>query len=308
MTSAPTMSAGEFAQLWDRVLAWGRWGAEDEQGALNLVTPQVVVEAAALVRTGRRVSLAAPIAQRGAAADDPTVVTHVVKQPTWREPDSGPISDYFAMAPHGNCMTHVDALNHYAHGGRIYNGYPAGATDENGVLRCGVSGLTYGAFTSAVLLDLPAAAELDWLEPGMAATAEDLRRCADRFGITARSGDAVFVRTGRTVRQAALGDWPAREALAGLHPSAVEWLSEHGVSMVGCDGVGDTAPSPVEGEAMPIHALFLVAMGVHMIDNCRLEDLTGTCRELDRWRFAITVTVPDLAGATGMPVNPIALF
>jgi len=36
---------------------WGRWGAADERGALNLLIPEVVLAAAGAVREGRVLSL-----------------------------------------------------------------------------------------------------------------------------------------------------------------------------------------------------------------------------------------------------------
>ena len=36
---------------------WGRWGAGDQVGAINLITPQKQAAAARLVRSGRSVSL-----------------------------------------------------------------------------------------------------------------------------------------------------------------------------------------------------------------------------------------------------------
>jgi kynurenine formamidase len=50
---SPAVSAGEFARTYEACKNWGRWGLDDEKGALNLITPERVAAAARLVRSGR---------------------------------------------------------------------------------------------------------------------------------------------------------------------------------------------------------------------------------------------------------------
>lgn len=50
-----------FAGLFERCKNWGRWGPDDQRGALNLLTPERVAAAAGLVRSGRTVSCAWPL-------------------------------------------------------------------------------------------------------------------------------------------------------------------------------------------------------------------------------------------------------
>jgi kynurenine formamidase len=57
-----------------------------------------------------------------------------------------------------------------------------------------------------------------------------------------------------------------------------------------------------------VHVLALVAMGMPLIDNCELEDLAATCADLGRWEFQFMMSPLRLAGASGSPVNPIAIF
>src|SRR5690606_10057415 len=114
----------------------------------------------------------------------------------------------------------------------------------------------------------------------------------------------VLVRTGRPA------DAPlsAPRTLPGLHPDTAAWFHARGVALVGGDGATDVEPPIVEGVAMPMHALLLVAMGVPLIDNATLEALAAACAQERRWSFAFALTVPDFAGATGFPANPIAIL
>ena len=40
-------------------------------------------------------------------------------------------------------------------------------------------------------------------------------------------------------------------------------------------------PSRVEGVALPIHTVAIVALGLHLIDNLELEPLAAACAEND---------------------------
>ena len=44
---------------------WGKWGADDQLGTLNYITPEKVVDAAKLVKQGKTISLAIPFDDKG---------------------------------------------------------------------------------------------------------------------------------------------------------------------------------------------------------------------------------------------------
>ena len=52
----------------ERLKNWGRWGPDDEVGALNFVTPGDIVAAARLVRRGAVFPLGLPLDQKGPQA------------------------------------------------------------------------------------------------------------------------------------------------------------------------------------------------------------------------------------------------
>ena len=123
-----------------------------------------------------------------------------------------------------------------------------------------------------------------------------------------RPGDALLVRTGRWQWRRAHGPWDAGSAAAGLDASCLPWLRERDVATLGSDGVSDVLPSRVDGVAMPIHTVVIVAMGVHLLDNLDLDALANVCLEETRWEFLFTVAPLVLRRGTASPVNPIALF
>ena len=78
---------------------------------------------------------------------------------------------------------------------------------------------------------------------------------------------------------------------------------------MGSDGVSDALPGiGIPGWPMPIHQCALVAMGVHLLDNLRLDALGEVCARQQRWFFQLLVAPLRLERATGSPVNPIAVF
>jgi kynurenine formamidase len=282
---------------------WGRWGDDDQLGALNLITPQVTAAAAATVGTGRTVSCARPL-DTVSSADNPAPVAHHMTGTA----SEGMGADYFAIASHGFATSHIDALCHIFHDGKLYNGYPAEVVTAHGATKLGIHRLRDGIVTRGVLLDIPALRGVDALEPGEPVLPEDLEAAEEQAGLTVRAGDALLVRTGRWQWRRQHGAWDAGQLAAGLDASCLPWLRARDIATLGSDGVSDVLPSRVDGVGMPIHTVVIVAMGVHLLDNLDLDDLGAACREEARWEFLFTVAPLVLRRGTASPVNPIAVF
>ena len=105
-----------------------------------------------------------------------------------------------------------------------------------------------------------------------------------------------------------LGSWDTPNAKAGLHPTAMRFVADREVAVLGSDGNSDTAPSQTEGVAFPIHVLAITAMGVHLLDYMQLEDLLAACERLRRWEFLFVGAPLRIGGGTGSPLNPIAIL
>ncbi len=282
---------------------WGRWGERDQLGTLNLITPEKRVAAARLVQTGRSVSCARSLPTL-AAPDNPQPVVHLMLGTA----SEGWGGDYFAIAPHGYATSHIDALCHIFHEGRLYNGYPIERVTAHGALELGIQELRDGIVTRGILLDIPGVRDVDFLEPGEPIFPDDLERAESKGGAQVEAGDVLFVRTGRWRARHVLGARPPDEGMAGLDASCLPWLHERGVAALGCDGVSDVVPSRVEEIGMPIHTVAIVVLGLHLIDNLQLDDLAAACREEGRIEFHLTIAPLILHRGTASPVNPIALF
>ena len=279
---------------------WGRWGADDQKGALNLITPQKRKEAAALVTEGISVSTARDVIKT-IAPDNPRPFIHTMVGlgPQWN-------SDNFSVAYHGFAHSHMDALCHYIHEGKLYNGVSASVVTETGAAKLDVRNIKEGIFTRAVLIDGPKLKGLKYLEPGTALYPEDLDAWEKMAGVKIKRGDAVLLYTGRWARRDELGPW--QSGAAGLHASSARWLKTRDIAVMGSDGGSDVSPSGIEGFTSPIHMLMLHVMGVPILDNLELERLAKQCAELDRYEFLLTLAPIPVKGGTGSPLNPIATF
>lgn len=305
--------ADRIRSVFEAVKNWGRWGDDDERGAINLITAAKLQEAAATITAGETVSCALELAVQPAADNPHPALHHMV-----RGGDDCVIhgtgmeftSDFVGVAFHGMATSHIDALCHCLVEGKMYNGFDGTEVKSTGARRGSVMSIADGVTSRGVLLDIAALKGEPWLEPGDFITVADLDAAEAAAGITVTPGDILLVATGRDARRAEKGPWhPFAAGMAGLHVECVEWLHERGVAVLGCDGISDALPGlGISGWEMPIHQCTLVAMGVHLLDNLRLDRLGEACERHGRWEFQITIAPLRVDGGTGSPVNPIAVF
>jgi kynurenine formamidase len=300
---APEKVTPEQFERWRSELSnWGRWGPRDEIGALNLITAEKRRQAARLVRDGVSVSLARD-ADTEKAVDNPDPYEHRMIQPGF---------DRFAVAHHGVAHTHLDSLAHIDHQGVFYNGYKpdSDAVMKNGHTRNSIINVKNGIFTRGVLIDLPRLKGIPYLEPGTPIYASDIEAWEKMAGVRVGAGDALFIRTGRWARRAALGPFDTSRTGRRAGPSAAmaPWLRQRDVALLGSDYPPSVAPSDLSSESGAVHDFALVALGVHIFDNCDLEALAAEAAARKRWEFLLTVAPLPIRGGTGSPVNPIATF
>jgi kynurenine formamidase len=285
---------------------WGRWGKDDQLGAMNLITPAKRKQAAALVKEGVSISLARDTNTQ-TAEDNPQPYEHSMTLSGVG--NRGQFSlDKIGVSFHGYQHTHLDALCHMFWQGKMYNGFSQEAVTKEGASKLSIANLKQGVFTRGILIDLPKLKGVAYLEPGTAIYPEDLEAWEKKTKIKITPGDVIFVRTGRWARRAAVGPWDVSKNSAGLHASCAKWIRQRDVAIIGSDVASDLLPSGIEGVSHPIHQLVLVAMGVYIFDNCDLEALSEACDKRNRWDFLLTASPIAVAGGTGSPLNPIATF
>jgi kynurenine formamidase len=296
---------------------WGRWGKQDELGAMNLITPAKRKQAAALIREGVSISLARD-EDREAAIDNaipikleiiPTEIAKVADPRYFN-------TETFTIIFHGwSHHTHLDGLCHVIHNpagvvgeGTLYNGFPESLVTRSGCGKLDVLNLKNGIFTRGILVDIPRLRGVPYVEWANPVYPEDLDAWLKKAKLKMAPGDALFVRTGRWAMRAERGPWEIGEAAPGLHVSCAKWLKEHDVAIIGGDAANEIYPSGIPDVDAPIHQLAINAMGMLLIDQCDLEKVAQEAAKRQRWEFLLTAAPLAIPGATGSPLNPIATF
>ncbi|HKX76198.1 MAG TPA: cyclase family protein, partial [Acidimicrobiia bacterium] len=226
--------------LAERFSNWGRFGEDDQRGTLNLVTATHVVKAASLITTGKTISMALPYDEAGPQTGafgrfnpihlmfrdgaDALVGTSVRDFYGGVDRHFRGTDDMIIMPLQSG--TQWDSLGHVVFEGKIYNGYGAEWVSSKGALKNSVKTGAGGMVGRGVLLDLPRALGVEWLEPGYAITGDDLDRAATSAGVEVGAGDFVFVRTGAMTacrQRGGWGDYAGGDA-PGLGLASVEWV------------------------------------------------------------------------------------
>jgi kynurenine formamidase len=280
---------------------WGRWGADDEVGAPNLIGPAEVRAAVGLVSAGRVIKL-------GMDLGPATVVPpHRKRIERSMSRDGGDYAagarrpggfqfaeEVWSFAAHSG--THIDALSHAWYDDQLYNGFPGNGTrSTTGAQRCGAEKLA-PLVTRGLLIDAAPGSSLPASTP---VTADDLRAS----GVTPRPGDVVLIRTGWVT--AMLSDPLGYcDHEPGIDTSAAEWLAEADVAAVGADNYAvEVQPAP-PGEMFPVHQLLLRDCGIPLIENLLLDELAAAGAA----EFCFVAAPLPLVGGTAGPVCPLALL
>ena len=296
--------------IYEACKQWGRWGEDDQRGALNLLTQERVGRAVALARDGVVVSCGRELAV-APAVDNPLPAQHhmtLAGDVGQRGTGLHASADFVGVAFHGMAVSHIDALCHVFVDGQMYNGFPASDVTSIGARRNSIAAGFDGIVGRGVLLDLPRLRGVEWLDPGDVIAPDELEAACDAQGVAAEAGDIVLVSTGRDARRAEHGPWDPNIGLAGLDAECVPWLGERDLSVLGSDGVSDVLPANPHTWSMPVHQCLLTGMGVHLLDNLHLGRLATACAAQARWEFLFVVAPLQIGGGTGSPVNPIAIF
>jgi len=304
-----TVTPQDYVRWRTELRNWGRWGANDQKGTANLITPEKVRSAAALVKSGIVVSMSPPVPQTPAAdvPDDRTF-----NRTTIRLSQTG-TADNYQVSYHGLAVGHMDAFCHFFFENRMYNGYSASdnITEETGCKQGDVMGRRDGITTRAVLYDMPALKGVDWIEPGTPITRADLEAWEQQSGVKVGPGDVILLYVGRWKRRAAVG--PHAGQVAGYFADTIPFFKERDIAFAGHDFNIDWNPRPGWGPEQgiygnPIHEALLVWLGAGIVENLDLERVVETARRLNRYEFLITFAPIPVEGGTGSPVNPLAIF
>ena len=291
-TAAQSSGGTDYAAMYRDRRNWGRWGRDDQVGAVNLITPEKRAAAAALVRTGRTVSLSRVF-------EPPQ---HFIRKSSLG-PGGGYVMDYLGFIYHGSTVTHVDALCHIWDDDGIWQGRdPDVEITTQGAQFGDITHWSGGIITKGVLIDVPRHRGTPHVSIDEPVQGSEIEAIARAQGVSVEAGDALLVHSGWTAYMES-GDDGSR-GRPGLHPSCAEFIRDHDVALLGWD-LMDARPA---GDLpWPVHGV-LFNFGVALLDNALLEPVAAACAEEERWEFLFQALPLRVARGTGSPVNPIAMF
>lgn len=285
---------------------WGRWGDDDQKGAINLITPEKRAAAAALVRSGRTVSLSRPFPTTP-APNNPNPAQHWMRHFAGRT--GGGALDYYAISYHGYAATHIDALCHVWNEDGLWNGRTPEVLTPNGARWGGIDNWSQGIVTRGVLLDVPRSRGQPFVTQDRPVTGAEIERIAAAQGVSVQPGDALVVYSGREEYNKANPEKPwgtgGGHQNAGLHASCLKPIRDWDIAVLVWDMM-DAQPSGYDVR-WTVHGA-LPSYGVGLVDNSLLEPLSQACAAEGRYEFMLVLAPLVVIGGTGSPLNPIAIF
>ncbi|MTD55624.1 cyclase family protein [Amycolatopsis pithecellobii] len=321
----PAAASDQQTQLLHEYIAscsnWGRWGTDDEVGALNLVGPAEVMRAAGLVKKGTPISLTLPYDQAGPQPggfrNNPqllltaTGTDHVGGAQDPLPGGFGPsrgfgFSDDVLVMP-TQSGTQWDSLSHIFWEGRMFNGRPADQVNSRGAAANGIENYTGRIVMPGVLIDMPAHRGVDALEPGDAIEAAEIAEFLADHDLTVQPGDALLVRTGfMAARRGNWGDY-AGGAAPGLSLHLAPWLHSHDIAAVATDTWGvEVRPNQID-YFQPLHIVSLVHGGIAFGEMFDLDALAADCAQDGVYTFMFVASPLPITGASGAPVSALAI-
>ncbi len=305
--------------LADAPTNWGRWGPDDEVGALNFLTSQEVLRGVQSIKQGKVITIGMAIGNPGG---DPVwpgrtgAQRLMVIDKSHFAAGKGPnfpggieyADDYVTMFLQGT--TQFDALGHTWYDDKIWNGYDA-MTTTGGMAKASVYPIAQrGVVGRGIFVDVARARGVDALDKGEEIPLSELIETAQKQGTSIEKHDILIIRTGFLSRF--FKDGPAKfyegfsEPGISYSKELVEWFHDMEIPALCTDTIAnETTTNKATGIALPLHAALMRNLGVTLNEICDLEELGQSCAEDKQYTFLYAAAPIKFRNATGAPVNPI---
>ncbi|AUM16426.1 MULTISPECIES: cyclase family protein [Rhodococcus] len=303
---------------------WGRWGADDEIGALNFLGTKEVLSGIAEVESGDVFTLQIHMGRKEAPGDPlwPSRSgidrRNTLDESSWDGEDAPQFPGGLHYADDTATLflqgsTQYDALGHVWYDGKLWNGYDArstvGSMDKASVLPIAEKGVV----GRGILIDMARHRGKEWLDAGETFDHNDLEAAAAAQGVTIEPRDILVIRTGWLKYWYSLEDtteFYADFCEPGLTYSRglVEWFRNREIPNLVTDTIAnEVTTDPASGVALPLHCALMRNLGVALTEIAWLEDLADACAADNRWTFLYTAAPLKVVGGTGAPVNPVVI-
>ena len=280
-----------------------RWGADDQRGAANRLTPAKVLEAKNLITKGAVYQLG-HVYEPGMPMFGPRHYSLRIPQ-AFKMPgkNEAVYHDEVISGELGQIGTQFDGLGHLGMGDLFYNGNRRSEfAQAEGLTKLGIENVG-PIVTRGVLVDVAKFKGVDQLPPRYEITPADLKGALQREGVQIRSGDMVLIHTGWSSLwmkdNAKYGD-----SEPGIGLAAGQMLVDAEVVVVGADTWGvEVMPNPDASQSAPVHQLMLARNGIYLHENL----ITAELARDSAYEFMYSFAPLRLKGATGSPGNPVAI-
>jgi kynurenine formamidase len=280
-----------------------KWGAADERGAANYMTPALVANAARLIRAGEVFELGWPL-----GAEIPLFGTRRFDLHTKRT--VGPMgsnkrisNEELVVSEIGQVGTQFDMFSHQGIDGLLYNCFKSDeVATRSGFTKLGVEKIGM-LFTRGVLIDVAALKGVAILPAGYEITVADLQAALSRQGLSVQPGDAALINSGYS-RLWGVDNARYNRDTPGIGVPAAEWLATQEVMLIGADTFAvEVAPNPDKSINLPVHQIALAVNGIFLLENLKLHELAAA----KAYEFALILQPLKIKGGTGSTVVPVAV-
>ena len=299
---------------------WGKWGPDDEVGALNYLGPDQVLAAAKLVSSGKIFTLQRLIGDPKGdpvwPGRTPAERTQVLDESSWDGEDAPAFpgglhyaDDKISAFLQGS--TQYDALGHVWYDGKLWNGYDA-RTSVGGLDKASVEPIAQrGVVGRGLLLDMARHRGKENLDAAETYTHEDLLACAEAQGTPIQKRDILIIRTNFLKLFFDLGDkFYEGFCEPGLiySPELVQWFQDMEIPNLVTDTIAnEVTTDPSNGVALVLHNALMRNLGVVFTEITELEELAEDCAADKRYAFLYVAAPLKVAKGSGSPVNPVVI-
>ena len=290
-----------------------RWGAKDELGSGNLMKPEMALRAAKLIHTGEVFELGFELSAELPLIGSRRFDLHM-KRGTATAPGTRGENEEVVITELGQVGTQLDGFAHQMYGGEYYNcikdeemnaagSGELAAGGRQGFPKLGVEHVP-DMMTRGVLIDVAGLKNVDMVPDTYVVTAEDLQQALAKEKVTLQPGDAVMINTGWGKLYNVKDKARYLKTTPGIGIGAGEWLIKQNPMIVGTDTCCvEVRPYPEQKINLPIHAMFLIVYGVHLLENLKLDQLAAA----HAYETAFIMEPLKIKGGTGSTVAPIAV-
>jgi kynurenine formamidase len=280
-----------------------KWGAADQRGAANRITPAKVMEARDMIKQGKIYQLG-HVYEAGMPMFGTRHYSIRIPQ-AFAMPgrNQAVYHDEVVSGELGQIGTQFDGLGHLGMGDLFYNGNRRSEfAQAEGLTKLGIENV--GAIvTRGVLIDVAKFKGVTQMVGGYEITVADLKGALQKQGVTIRPGDVVLIHTGwGSLWMRDNARFTANEP--GIGVAAGQFLADQQVVVVGADTWGvEVMPNPDPMLSAPVHQLLLARNGIYLHENL----ITAELARDNAYEFMYSFAPLRLKGATGSPGNPVAI-